>query len=165
MNLLEFCLQMGKQTYEQEVKREQEIRKRADYLFKWITFIVSIFNIAVPLIVKTDNIHFKDCAFVLLYAAIMLLFIVAVILVVSIEFPQKKKYYPLGTDLLKRAKEDITKFTNETDLQYQSILYTDVLTKKMSDNNDSLVKRLWWAYWDLLFVMVLLVIFILYILF
>lgn len=165
MDVLDFCTQLGKQAYKQEEKREQDIRKRADYLFKWLTFIVSIFNLSIPFIVKAENINYKNAVFIFLYVSIMILFTAAIILVVLAEYPQKKKYFPLGTELLKKAKEDMTKFTDETDLQYQSILYTDVMTKKMSGNNDRLVKLLKGAYLDLMLVMILMVIFILYILF
>ncbi len=44
--------------------------------------------------------------------------------------------YPLGTEILKKAKEEPQKFEDAISNNYQKILYRDAVTRQIQKNND-----------------------------
>lgn len=142
MSLMEHCLEISEERYKQEQHREEILKGRVDYLFRWLTLFISIFNLAVPLIVKEAKLNYKDKWFVILYLLLMVLFVAAMLIIVFLEVPQKVKIYPSGTDILKKAKEEPDKYTNEMKFRYQKILYRDVITGKLQQNNDKIASLL-----------------------
>lgn len=54
MGVLDWADQISKDAYEQEWQRMKILIQRADYMIRWLTLFVAIFNIAVPLIAKEN---------------------------------------------------------------------------------------------------------------
>lgn len=139
---MQYCLEISEESYKQEQHREEVLKGRVDYLFRWLTLFISIFNIVVPLIVKEAEVDYKDKVFVGLYIILMLLLVVAMLIIIFLEVPRKVKIYPLGADILKKAKEEPDKYTNEIEYRYQKILYRDAATRKIQQNNDNIANLL-----------------------
>ncbi len=136
MSVIKFCLEVSEESYQQEKHREEVLKGRIDYLFRWLTLFVSVFNIAVPIIAKETSIDYENCGFVVLYVLLMILLVTAMIIIVCLEFPKKVKIYPLGSDILKKVKEEPEKYKDEMSNNYQKILYQDAVTKQIQANND-----------------------------
>ncbi|MEY8324694.1 hypothetical protein AALB47_12410 [Lachnospiraceae bacterium 54-11] len=136
MSLMGFCLEVSEESYQQERHREEVLKNRIDYLFRWLTLFISVFNIAVPIIINEAAIDYKNCGFIFLYVLLMLLLVAAMIIIIFLEFPQKVKIYPLGTDILKKAKEEPQRFEDAMSNNYQKILYRDAVTRQIQKNND-----------------------------
>lgn len=163
MSLMRFCLEVSEESYQQEKHREEILKGRIDYLFRWLTLFISVFNIAVPVIIKEAAIDYKDCGFVFLYVLLMLLLVAAMIIIVCLEFPQKVKIYPLGTDILKKAKEEPQKFEDAIANNYQKILYRDAVTRQIQKNNDRIAGLLKTVNMILIGVIICMAIFFIYI--
>ena len=138
---MEYCVEASVEAYTQEKNRAEIIRGKADSLFKWITLFVSIFNIAVPLIVKNSQIDYKDKLFVALYVFLMVFCVMSMIFILSVQFPEKIKFPILGTVILKKAKEQPEKYVDEIKRTYQRIIFLDTMTKQMRTVNDSAIKK------------------------
>lgn len=139
---MEFCLEIGEQSYQQEKHREEVLTRRIDYLFRWVTVFASVFNIAVPVIVEEVELNYKNVGFVVLYIILMLLLVIAMIIIVYLQFPRKVKIYPLGTDILAKAKEEPQKYVDTISINYQKILYQDVVTGQLQRNNNKIAALL-----------------------
>ena len=94
MGVLDWADQISKDAYEQEWQRMKILIQRADYMIRWLTLFVAIFNIAVPLIAKETNLDYSDCIFVSLYIFIMVFLVGSILPVIIINFPQKTKMFP-----------------------------------------------------------------------
>lgn len=136
MEIIEYCQKISDQAYEQEKERESKINCKADYLFKWLTLFVGIFNIAVPIIVKEAEINYRDFCFIVLYILLMVLVVCAMLVIVILNLPKKVKIYPCGSDILKKIQKSSNENSDDFLGAYQNILYKDVLTKQLSKNNN-----------------------------
>lgn len=136
MEIIKYCQKISDQAYEQEKERENKINCKADYLFKWLTLFVGIFNIAVPIIVKEAEINYRDFWFIVLYIFLMVLVVGAMLVIVILNFPKKVKIYPGGSDILKKIQKSANEDADDFWGAYQNILYKDVLTKQLSKNNN-----------------------------
>ena len=67
LSLMGFCLEVSEESYQQEKHREEILKGRIDYLFRWLTLFISVFNIALPVTIKEAAINYKDCGFIFLY--------------------------------------------------------------------------------------------------
>ena len=139
MNILDHCLTLSEEAYKQEEESEKILREKVDYLFKWLSFLVSVFNIAVPLI-ASNGIEQKKW-FLPMYLVLLLFLMIALVLTIIMQYPKKMKRYPLGSTVLKRIQGD-EKYQDEKYNIYQSILYRDALTKKLAENNKSTAKKM-----------------------
>ncbi|MDD6071044.1 MAG: hypothetical protein PUC12_09585 [Clostridiales bacterium] len=142
MSIMDFGLEVSEESYRQEKCREEVLKGRIDYLFRWLTLFVSVFNIAVPIIVKETSIDYKNCGFIILYVIIMILLVTAMTIIVCLEFPKKVKIYPLGSEILKKAKEEPQKYKDAISNKYQKILYRDTVTRQIQKNNDKTAELL-----------------------
>ena len=139
MDILERCLLVSEEAYKQEEESEKILREKVDYLFKWITFLVSVFHIAVPII--ADSSIDQKGWFLPVYIGLMLLLVTALMITIVIQYPIKSKRYPLGSSILQKIQSD-EKFQDERYSVYQSILYRDALTKQLAANNRSVAKKI-----------------------
>lgn len=126
MGVLDWADQISKDAYEQEWQRMKILIQRADYMIRWLTLFVAIFNIAVPLIAKETNLDYSDCIFVSLYIFIMVFLVGSILPVIIINFPQKTKMFPTGETVLKEMQSTNKLNQSEEELKYNSILYRDV---------------------------------------
>lgn len=136
MNPIQFCQQMSDEAYEQELNRERIIGVKTEYLFKWLTLLTAIFNIAVPIIATETSVDFEGSVFVILYALMMVFLLGAMVMVAAINFPRKVKRNPSGSEWMKRIQNHPEKYETENDFIYQNILCKDVIIEKMKKNNN-----------------------------
>ena len=68
---MKFSLTISEKAYLQEVEREKVIKEKVDYLFKWITFFITVINIAITIMIKQSSIDFSEKKYVLWYTLLM----------------------------------------------------------------------------------------------
>lgn len=139
INFLTECLKISEIAYKQETERQNAVGAKLEYLFKWLTAFIAIGNIGVPLISKYANAGLFSWAFWILYSLISICLVAALILIIFVQFPRKQKYFPLGTDILKKVEDDKGSFAYKEDLCYQQILYWDNITNSLKQKNDKAV--------------------------
>ena len=163
MGVLDWADQISKDAYEQEWQRMKILIQRADYMIRWLTLFVAIFNIAVPLIAKETNLDYSDCIFVSLYIFIMVFLVGSILPVIIINFPQKTKMFPTGETVLKEMQSTNKLNQSEEELKYNSILYRDVTTEVISKQNNRRAKCVTISGVALIVSLVLMVVFFIYI--
>lgn len=136
MEILEYCQKIGEESHKQEVERKRIIDMKCDYLFKWLTLFTAIFNVAIPVIVQSIGDNCLRGIYLLLYVSLMVFLVLAMLMVIFCNLPQKVKLYPLGHEALKEIQKNPKKYNSKEDLKYQNILYKDALTKQMKNNNN-----------------------------
>lgn len=142
MGIMEYALQIGTDAYEQEKRREQTINSKADYLFKWLTLFIAVFNIAIPLLVKEIDFDYKNCFLIIIYILLMISVVVAMCMIASINFPQKIKLLPKGCRILEQAEKFSDMDNIDLDILYQKILFQDKITEQLSKNNDKAIIKI-----------------------
>lgn len=140
LGIMEYCLKISEEAYEQEKERGKVINGKVDNLFKWLTVLISVFNISISILIKGGGINYKDNKFICLYFLQILFFVAAMFGIFLFNLPQKTKIYPMGSEVLKKCKEEPDKYAGDAAIVYQNILYKDVLTRRISDNNSRAVK-------------------------
>lgn len=140
LGIMEYCLKISEEAYEQEKERGKVINSKVDNLFKWLTVLISVFNISISILIKGGGINYKDNKFICLYFLQILFFVAAMFGIFLFNLPQKTKIYPMGSEVLKKCKEEPDKYVGDAAIVYQNILYKDVLTRRISDNNSRAVK-------------------------
>jgi len=163
VGVLDWADQISKDAYEQEWQRMKILIQRADYMIRWLTLFVAIFNIAVPLIAKETNLDYSDCIFVSLYIFIMVFLVGSILPVIIINFPQKTKMFPTGETVLKEMQSTNKLNQSEEELKYNSILYRDVTTEVISKQNNRRAKCVTISGVALIVSLVLMVVFFIYI--
>lgn len=61
------------------------------------------------------------------------------ILIIIIQFPRKHKYFPLGTQILKKVKNGRDILQDQNEWGYQQILYWDKITLSMERQNNTAI--------------------------
>lgn len=145
MNLFEFCHQRNNSAYEYECERQKILDSKTDYLFKWLTLIVSVIGIVVPVITKSETDLSQSKGFLWLYIITMIMYVGAMILVLLVSFPRKIKLYRSGSEWLKIAR-DLQKSGNNLpqkddidimkEFDYKRILEEDIIIKKIRKKNN-----------------------------
>ena len=141
-NRLDYAFQVSSEAYKQQVEREKTIRTKSEYLIKWITIFISVFNIAIPIIVKEIDFDYRNVFFVILYSVLMGGLIVAMLCLLLLDYPQKVKCHPLGHEILKNDKFRFSQENSDFEIIYNNILIQDSITKRLSQNNDNAVRNL-----------------------
>ena len=139
MDLMKFSLTISEKAYLQEVDREKVIKEKVDYLFKWITFFITVINIAITIMIKQSSIDFSEKKYVLWYTLLMVCLIVSMIDIVLLQFPGKLKTYPLGSDILKHVQENPEEYSTDLVQVYKEILYRDVMTNQLKKRNNHIL--------------------------
>lgn len=136
--LLEEFLKISILAYEDEEKRSTILYKKTDYLFKWLTFVVSIVAIVVPIIAKETNIDIQDQVFVISYVVTLACFLLAIISAIFINIPKKMKLSILGSNMMEIVQN--SEITDIRDMIYKEILVRDSLTKELRKENERKAK-------------------------
>lgn len=142
VQLMEYCKEYSAKRLEQEVRREEILRVRTDYIFKWLTLLVAIFNIAIPIIVKETNINTQTAFFIKGYIVVTILVVFAMALIIYIQLPKKIKVFPKASDILKKIQNEPEKYESEVSCEYQKLLTDDAIINTMSNINDRCAKIL-----------------------
>ena len=137
MDLLKYSLSVSQSAYEQENRRTELINQKKDYIFKWLTIIFGLINVLFPILVKNNEISNKKCF--VMYAILMCFLLLDILIVIIMGIPQKVKIYPLGSEILQSIQKNPENFKSERDCTKQQIFYTDVMTQKLSRNNNKQV--------------------------
>lgn len=144
MRVLEYCQKVSKVAYDQEMERQQEIRRKTEFMFKWLTLIISVFSIVVPVVSKKNQFDCNDKVFRIIYILLMLLLMLDMVIVIFLNVPIKTKRYPCGSDIMKQIQQNRGDYDDMLQL-YQDVMFLDILTNKVSVNNDRAVKMLFVA--------------------
>lgn len=139
---LDYAFQISKEAYKQEVERREIIHRKSEYLIKWITIFISVFNIAIPIIAKEIKFECNDCTFIVLYSILMCGLVGAMISLVLLEYPQKVKCYPLGYEILNNKKNKLSEENVDLEIIYNNILIQDSITKKLSQSNNRAANKI-----------------------
>lgn len=133
MNKEQLLQKISDYAYEQEKIRRQNLEMKTEYLFKWITFALSIVGVAVPIISKQIQLNVFSTWFVILYCAIVFFLFAAVAVIIIITFPKKMKLHRTASDILKKEQSDGEQTIEE--MIHMMILENDVVTKDMRKKN------------------------------
>lgn len=136
MDFYDFCNNATDKLYEQEMNRQKTLITKTELLFKWVTLIITILNITIPLIVKETTIDVKNIIFVILYILLMAIFIAIIILIILINFPVKYKRNLSGADWIEYVKNHTDKIKCENDLMYYVIVSKENVVKSLIKNNN-----------------------------
>ncbi|MDO4304120.1 MAG: hypothetical protein Q4D94_09405 [Bacillota bacterium] len=142
MKVMEFCLAASQRACEQEQERQRSMHGKADYFFKYVTLLATAFNISLPVIAKIQNVEFDTVLFGVLYYSILVVSVVSVIATLLVQRPQKVVEFPLGTEELTKAQQNVEEYNSEFERIYFEILYIDDFTSKLRENNDRTAKWL-----------------------
>lgn len=146
LKALQYCLQSAKQAHEQETERQRITVNKAEYLFKYLTLLATVFNIAVPVISKMNNVNPTEHIFRWLYFGMLASGVIGILSTLMIQRPRKIKQFSLGTEELKKVQANPEKYNTECKLIYQEILWSDTITKRMRKNNNKTLKWIITAY-------------------
>ena len=130
---------LSEKAYAQEQEREKAIKEKLDYLFKWVTLFITVINVALTVMMKQSVVDFQQKVFVYTYEVLMGALICAMIAIVLLQLPRKRKVYPFGTDVLRAIKkypERFDFFNDEKSQIYKEILYRDTITNQLRKSND-----------------------------
>lgn len=136
MNIMDYSCDMSERAYNQEINREKTIITKTDYLFKWLTIIIAIFNIIIPIVVSSTGLNIHDDIFVRLYISIMIVLLLAIVLTIIISLPKKIKRYPMGSEFLKEINKNPDKYKDVISTKYYNILYIDTMVINYRKKNN-----------------------------
>lgn len=136
MNFYDFCNSTTDRLYEQEINRQKTLITKTELLFKWVTLIMTVLNITIPLIVKETTVDVKDLRFIILYILLMFSFLAIITLIVLINFPVKYKRNKSGVEWIDYVSNHSDKIKCENDLTYQLIISKEIVVKRLIHNND-----------------------------
>lgn len=160
--IMEYALKMGNEAYKQEQERSQILRLRVDYLFKWLTLFISVFNIMIPLLTKEIGFDYTDSVFIGLYILLMILALAAMIIILSLNYPKKIKRFPTGCEILKIKDQLVGDSDADINMLYQQILLQTRLTQQLSDCNDKAVESIRMANFMLVLLIIVMMFFYVY---
>lgn len=132
--LLEEFLKLSTVALEEENKRRTILEQKADYLFKWLTFVISIVGIIVPVVSKQAGKDINDKFIIWAYIVTMIFFIVAIICVITINWPRKRKLSILGNQMMSLVKQN--NITDIRDVIYKEIMMKDAVTTGLRKENE-----------------------------
>lgn len=162
LKALDYCLQLGKRAYDQEVMRHKNAINKAEYLFKYLTLLTTAFNIVVSVVSKMNNIDIAEREFVVLYILMLVAGAAGIISSLLIQIPRKTKLFGLGFEELKRVQANPDKYDTEFKRIYQEILWTDTITRRMRKNSNTALIWIMIAYISLIVMILLFGVFITY---
>ena len=146
LGVLKYCLGAAKRAYEQENVRQRNAMDKAEYLFKYLTLLTTVFNVAVSVISKMNQVNTADFYFIALYVPMLTAGFIGIASTLLIQMPRKIKQFSLGTEELKKVQKEPARFRTEKEWTYQEILWMDTITTRMRANNDKAMKWILIAY-------------------
>ncbi len=143
---MDYCLRFSRRAYDQELERQKNVANKAEYLLKYLTLLSAAINIVVSVVSKMIAIDTTEMAFWGLYILMLAAGVVGIVSTLLIQRPRKIKQFALGTEELGRIQSDPTKYSTECGRVYQEILWSDIITKRMRENNNRALKWIVLAY-------------------
>lgn len=143
---LDYCLRFSGRAYDQELERQKSVMGKAEYLLKYLTLLSAAINIVVSVVSKTGAIDTTGAVFWGLYILMLAAGGVGIISTLLVQRPRRIKQFSLGSEELARIKDNQDKYGTQCGRIYQEILWSDIVTKRMRENNSRALKWIVTAY-------------------
>lgn len=143
---LNYCLRFSQRAYDQELERQKSMMCKAEYLLKYLTLLSAAINIVVSVVSKMSTIDTTGILFWALYILMLAAGGVGIISTLLVQRPRRIKQFSLGSEELTRIKDDPVKYSTECGRVYQEILWSDIVTRRMRENNTRALKWIVLAY-------------------
>lgn len=141
--LLEEFLKLSTIALEDENKRSGMLERKADYLFKWLTFVITIVGIIVPVVSKQTGKDMNDKFAIIVYVVTLTFFVCAIVCVIAINWPRKVKMNILGKEMMDMVKQ--SNVTDTRDVIYKEIMMKDVITDELRKQNRGKARLIAWG--------------------
>lgn len=145
IEIMQQCLEVGQEAYRQEVKRQDTIVTKAEYLMKYHTLLIAILNLSLPLLLKYAELK-SSVSWMIFYVLTMLMLLSGIIFTLFIQQPKKIKLFPTSASLLKKIQKDAESYQTEEDWIYKKILFYEQSTVTLENANNSSIKWIKKAY-------------------
>lgn len=136
--MLEEFLKLSTKALAEENERRSILEQKADYLFKWLTAVITIVGIIVPVISKQTEKNMSDKFAIAAYSITLISFIIAIGCVIAINWPKKVKLNILGKDMMNLVKQ--RNMTDIRDVIYEEIIIKDFITVELRKQNERKAK-------------------------
>ncbi|MDE6386775.1 MAG: hypothetical protein K2L82_03075 [Lachnospiraceae bacterium] len=146
LKALKYCLQFSKKAYEQETERQRHAMGKADYLLKYLTLLMTAFNITISVVSKMSSVHIVGVVFWGLYMPMLLSGILGIISTLMIQKPRKIMRFPSGKEELLKVQRNPSEYDTECKRIYQEILRVDKICDRLKENNDKAMKWIMTGY-------------------
>ena len=143
---LNYCLRFSERAYEQELERQKSVMSKAEYLLKYLTLLSAAINIVVSVVSNMGVIDTTGTIFWFIYILMLAAGGIGIISTLLVQRPRKIKQFSLGFEELARIKDNPVKYGTECERIYQEILWSDIVTKRMRENNSRALKWIVMAY-------------------
>lgn len=163
LNALKYCLQFSEKAYEQETERQRQAAGKADYLLKYLTLLMTAFNITISVVSKMSNIHIVGIVFWGLYVPMLVSGILGIISTLMIQKPRKTRCFPLGKEELLKVQNNPSEYDTECKRVYQEILRIDKISDRLKENNNKAMKWIMAGYICMVVMIVVFGVFITYV--
>lgn len=145
VELMQHCLEIGQEAYNQEKSRQAVIVQKAEYLMKYHTLLVAILNLSLPLILRYVRIE-NSTWWIVFYIVTMAVLLSGIICTLFIQFPKKLLLFPTSASVLKRVKANREQYDTQEAWIYKKILMWEKVTVSLEEANDSAVQWIKRAY-------------------
>lgn len=162
-NALKYCLQFAQRAYDQEMERQRYAASKADYLLKYLTLLMTAFNITVSVVSKMSNVRIAGIIFWGLYIPMLVAGVVGIVSTLMIQKPRKIRVFPLGKEELLKVQNDSLQYDTDCKRIYQEILLTDKITVSLRENNNTAMIWIMSAYISLAVMTIIFGVFITYV--
>lgn len=143
---LDYCLRFSRKAYEQEMERQKSVVGKAEFLLKYLTLLSAAVNIVVSVVSKMIAIDTTRVVFWVLYILMLTAGGLGIIGTLLVQRPRKMKQFALGSEELVRIKNNPDKYSTECRRIYQEILWSDIVTTRIRENNNRAIRWIVIAY-------------------
>lgn len=145
IEIMQQCMEVGQEAYEQELRRQKAIVDKAEYLMKYHTLLIAILNLSLPLIIKYVDMK-KSRSWLIFYVLAMAVLLLGIIFTLTIQKPRKLQLFPTTAGLLQEVQKNKEKYRSEEDWIYRKILLWNRVTVSLDEANELSVKWIKAAY-------------------
>ncbi len=133
---LKYCLEIGKEAYEQELTRTETLKMRTENLIKYSTVFIAVANLVISLADKgAFGVDAALCEKVL-YVCLMVSIIICIIVALIAQGPSRTEMFPDGVWMLEEVYSNPDKYKYENERIYEMTLRYAGRTETMRESND-----------------------------
>lgn len=122
---MQHCLQMAKDSYQQEKERSKRISDKADYLIKYITILSGILTLCIKIFENSLETLNEQKYYNYVMVIMVVLFVITIALLLSVMRPVKVILLPTGTMYLKAIQNDNSNFNEMWKyIYYETVQYS-----------------------------------------
>lgn len=133
---LKYCLEIGKDAYEQEKDRTETLKMRTENVVKYSTIFIAIANLVVSLVDKGALGITLVLPVKIIYICLMASIIICIILALVAQRPILIEMFPDGVWMLDEIRSHQDKYMYENERIYELILRYASRTKTIRKSND-----------------------------